>query len=123
MRLTAAAVEPVMIDLDMVSLFPRDTFMGRENGLRRDLAETIAALEPGFLRFPGGCLVNAGSFQPFPDHRARVYDWKDTIGPVEERRTNANFWGYTTATGSATSSTSSSRRTSARNRCLSYLPG
>jgi alpha-L-arabinofuranosidase len=81
------------LDLDMVSLFPQDTFMGRPNGLRRDLAEMLVDLEPSFLRFPGGCLVNAGSFEPFP-HRSRVYNWKDTIGPVEERATNANFWGY-----------------------------
>ena len=47
--------------LDMISLFPRDTYQGRPNGLRRDLAEKIAALKPGFVRFPGGCLVNTGS--------------------------------------------------------------
>jgi alpha-L-arabinofuranosidase len=83
--------------LDMVSLFPRDTYRGRPNGLRRDLAEKIAALRPGFVRFPGGCLVNTGSHRGYeaPDwERRRSYQWKDTTGPVEQRATNANFWGY-----------------------------
>ncbi|HEX2143992.1 MAG TPA: alpha-L-arabinofuranosidase C-terminal domain-containing protein [Glycomyces sp.] len=79
-------------DLDMVSLFPQDTFKGRENGLRVDLAQTIADLEPSFLRFPGGCIVNTGSYDP--GSRERAYNWKDTVGPVEERLTNHNFWGY-----------------------------
>ncbi|MDN3239281.1 alpha-L-arabinofuranosidase C-terminal domain-containing protein [Glycomyces tritici] len=79
-------------DLDMVSLFPRDTFKGRDNGLRKDLAELIADLDPSFLRFPGGCIVNTGNFDR--DGRERAYNWKDTVGPVEERLTNQNFWGY-----------------------------
>ena len=81
----------------MVSLFPRDTWNGRENGLRKDLAEKIAALNPGFLRFPGGCLVNTGSYDTYAASnytRARTYQWKDTIGPVEQRPANPNFWGY-----------------------------
>ncbi|HEX2131342.1 MAG TPA: alpha-L-arabinofuranosidase C-terminal domain-containing protein [Actinophytocola sp.] len=88
--------------LDMVSLFPRDTYRNRPNGMRRDLAEKIAALEPGFLRFPGGCLVNTGSHYGYeaPDwERRRSYQWKDTIGPVEQRATNANFWGYNQSYG------------------------
>ncbi|WP_338899237.1 alpha-L-arabinofuranosidase C-terminal domain-containing protein [Streptomyces sp. TG1A-60] len=89
--------------LDEVSLFPRDTFKGRENGLRKDLAEKIAALEPGFVRFPGGCLVNTGSMQDYSEasnwERKRSYQWKDTIGPVEQRATNANFWGYNQSYG------------------------
>ena len=89
-RLMVTAADPV--SLDMVSLFPQDTFLGRENGLRTDLAELIADLDPSFLRFPGGCIVNTGSFDP--DSRERAYNWKDTVGPVEERRTNHNFWGY-----------------------------
>ncbi|WP_447007067.1 alpha-L-arabinofuranosidase C-terminal domain-containing protein [Saccharothrix isguenensis] len=86
--------------LDMVSLFPRDTFKG--HGLRTDLAEKIAALEPGFVRFPGGCLVNTGSHAAYeaPDwERRRSFQWKDTIGPVEERATNWNFWGYNQSYG------------------------
>jgi len=89
--------------LDMVSLFPRDTFNGHPNGLRRDLAEKIAALHPGFVRFPGGCLVNTGSMYAYDAAsgypRARSYQWKDTIGPVEQRATNANFWGYNQSYG------------------------
>jgi alpha-L-arabinofuranosidase len=89
--------------LDMVSLFPRDTFKGHPNGLRRDLAEKIAALHPGFVRFPGGCLVNTGSMYAYDAAsgypRARSYQWKDTIGPVEQRATNSNFWGYNQSYG------------------------
>ncbi|MFE9624113.1 alpha-L-arabinofuranosidase C-terminal domain-containing protein [Streptomyces sp. NPDC006527] len=89
--------------LDMVSLFPRDTYKHQSNGLRKDLAEKVAALRPGFLRFPGGCLVNTGSMQDYSEasgwQRARSYQWKDTIGPVEERATNANFWGYNQSYG------------------------
>ncbi|OAH11965.1 alpha-L-arabinofuranosidase C-terminal domain-containing protein [Streptomyces jeddahensis] len=89
--------------LDMISLFPRDTYKGRPNGLRKDLAEKIAALHPGFLRFPGGCLVNTGSMEGYDEasgwQRKRSYQWKDTIGPVEQRATNANFWGYNQSYG------------------------
>ncbi|MFC9952283.1 alpha-L-arabinofuranosidase C-terminal domain-containing protein [Streptomyces prasinus] len=89
--------------LDMVSLFPRDTYKGQPNGLRKDLAEKIAALKPGFVRFPGGCLVNTGSMEDYSEEsgwqRKRAYQWKDTVGPVEERATNANFWGYNQSYG------------------------
>jgi alpha-L-arabinofuranosidase len=91
-----------VLALDMVSLFPRDTYKNRPNGLRRDLAEKIAALSPGFVRFPGGCLVNTGSHYSYdaPNYeRRRSYQWKDTIGPVETRATNANFWGYNQSYG------------------------
>jgi alpha-L-arabinofuranosidase len=88
--------------LDMVSLFPRDTYKNRRNGMRRDLAEKIAALHPEFVRFPGGCLVNTNSHYGYeaPDwERRRSYQWKDTVGPVEQRATNANFWGYNQSYG------------------------
>ncbi|WP_149830296.1 alpha-L-arabinofuranosidase C-terminal domain-containing protein [Streptomyces tailanensis] len=89
--------------LDEVSLFPHDTYKGRKNGLRKDLAEKIAALKPGFVRFPGGCLVNTGSMKDYSEasnwERKRSYQWKDTIGPVEQRATNANFWGYNQSYG------------------------
>ncbi|WP_217239700.1 alpha-L-arabinofuranosidase C-terminal domain-containing protein [Streptomyces sp. AC555_RSS877] len=89
--------------LDMVSLFPRDTYKHQSNGLRKDLAEKVAALHPGFLRFPGGCLVNTGSMEDYSEasdyQRKRSYQWKDTIGPVEERATNSNFWGYNQSYG------------------------
>jgi alpha-L-arabinofuranosidase len=87
-----AVTTDAAVDLDMVSLFPRDTFKGRDNGLRADLAELIADLDPSFLRFPGGCIVNTGNFDR--EGRERAYNWKDTVGPVEERLTNQNFWGY-----------------------------
>ncbi|QEV21217.1 alpha-L-arabinofuranosidase C-terminal domain-containing protein [Streptomyces alboniger] len=100
-RLTVASAAPAA--LDMISLFPRDTYQGRENGLRKDLAEKIAALKPGFLRFPGGCLVNTGSHEAYDEksgwQRQRSYQWKDTIGPVEQRATNSNFWGYNQSYG------------------------
>jgi alpha-L-arabinofuranosidase len=85
--------------LDMVSLFPTKTWLGRENGMRADLAQLVADLAPSFLRFPGGCLVNTGTFEPYPESRERVYNWKDTVGPVEERPTNHNFWGYNQSYG------------------------
>ncbi|MCM4077366.1 alpha-L-arabinofuranosidase C-terminal domain-containing protein [Paractinoplanes hotanensis] len=100
-RLSVSTTGAGTTRLDMVSLFPRDTYKG--HGLRRDLAEKVAALRPGFVRFPGGCLVNTGSHYAydaasnFP--RARSYQWKDTVGPVETRGTNANFWGYNQSYG------------------------
>ncbi len=100
-RLAVATTAPAA--LDMVSLFPRDTYKGQPNGLRKDLAEKIEALSPGFLRFPGGCLVNTGSMEDYSEasgwERERSYQWKDTIGPVEERATNDNFWGYNQSYG------------------------
>ncbi|MGW7267582.1 alpha-L-arabinofuranosidase C-terminal domain-containing protein [Streptomyces sp. NPDC054842] len=98
-RLTVAAGRPAA--LDMVSLMPRDTYKG--HGLRKDLAEKIAALHPGFVRFPGGCLVNTGSMKGYDEssgyERRRSYQWKDTVGPVEQRPTNSNFWGYNQSYG------------------------
>lgn len=73
------------LDLDLISLFPADTFRGRENGMRRDLAEMLEALSPKFMRFPGGCIVEGRSFE-------NMYRWKDTIGPLSERPTNWNRW-------------------------------
>ncbi|MFM9449001.1 alpha-L-arabinofuranosidase C-terminal domain-containing protein [Streptomyces acidiscabies] len=100
-RLTVASTEAAA--LDMVSLFPRDTYKGEPNGLRKDLAEKVAALKPGFVRFPGGCLVNTGSMQDYSAEsgwqRARSYQWKDTVGPVETRATNSNVWGYNQSYG------------------------
>ncbi|MGN6238757.1 MAG: alpha-L-arabinofuranosidase C-terminal domain-containing protein [Cellulosimicrobium cellulans] len=92
--------------LDQVSLFPQDTWVGPVNGrsvLRKDLAEKIEALEPQFLRFPGGCVTNVGTFRTYEESgftdRRRTYQWKETIGPVEERATNWNFWGYNQSYG------------------------
>ncbi|MFE1883180.1 alpha-L-arabinofuranosidase C-terminal domain-containing protein [Streptomyces diastatochromogenes] len=100
-RLTVASSAAAA--LDMVSLFPRDTYQHEPNGLRKDLAEKVAALHPGFVRFPGGCLVNTGSMQDYSEasgwQRKRSYQWKDTVGPVEQRATNSNFWGYNQSYG------------------------
>lgn len=74
-------------DLDMVSLFPADTFRGRENGLRKDLATVLADLKPKFVRFPGGCVAHG-------DGVDNIYDWKGSVGPLESRRPLRNLWGY-----------------------------
>ena len=102
-RLSVLAGGSGTLRLDMVSLFPQDTFKGRPNGMRKDLAEKIEALDPGFIRFPGGCIVNVNSHQGYDAasgyQRARSYQWKDTVGPVETRATNSNFWGYNQSYG------------------------
>lgn len=76
---------------DVVSLFP-PTFKKRENGLRPDLAQLIADLQPKFLRFPGGCFVEG-------DVLANRFDWKKTIGNIEDRPGHYNLWGYRTSDG------------------------
>jgi alpha-L-arabinofuranosidase len=73
------------IDLDMVSLFPADTWKGREGGLRRDLVEVLAELKPGFLRFPGGCIVEGRDL-------ANRYQWKTSVGPIDQRTLIMNRW-------------------------------
>lgn len=86
-RFVLLAHEPGEVAVDLVSLFPKETFQGRANGLRPDLAEAIAALRPKFMRFPGGCLVHGGGIRAY-------YDWKGSVGPVEQRRAARNSWGY-----------------------------
>ena len=76
-----------VIDVDMVSLMPQDTYKG--HGLRKDLAQALADLQPKFLRFPGGCVVHGGG-----DGFWNTYRWKTTIGPKETRRQLKNTWGY-----------------------------
>ncbi len=76
------------VDLEHVSLFPADTWKGRENGLRKDLVQALADLKPGVFRFPGGCIVEGTDL----DTR---YDWKKSVGPVENRPLNENRWQYT----------------------------
>lgn len=75
------------LGIDVVSLFPEKTFKNRPNGLRADLAQTIADLKPKFMRFPGGCLVHG-------DGLGNMYRWKNTIGPIEQRVGQRNIWGY-----------------------------
>jgi alpha-L-arabinofuranosidase len=84
-RLAVLATRPGAVDVDMVSLFPEKTFKGRRNGLRVDLAQALADMKPGFLRFPGGCIVEGKDFE-------NMYRWKDTIGDVAERKQNWNVW-------------------------------
>ena len=73
--------------IDMVSLFPVNTFKGRRNGLRRDLAEAIAALKPKFMRFPGGCLTHGDGID-------NIYHWQESIGKLQDRKPDRNLWGY-----------------------------
>lgn len=72
-------------DIDMVSLFPQQTFAGRANGLRSDIAQLLAEMKPGFVRFPGGCIVEGRELD-------NAYRWKDTIGELHERKQNWNLW-------------------------------
>jgi alpha-L-arabinofuranosidase len=76
-----------VLDLDMLSLFPSDTWKGRKGGMRADMVQILADLKPGFIRFPGGCIVEG--------HDLSVrYQWKKTIGPVEDRKLVINRWNY-----------------------------
>ncbi|MBR5326350.1 MAG: alpha-N-arabinofuranosidase [Prevotella sp.] len=75
------------LDIDVVSLMPEDTYKG--HGLRKDLAQALADLQPKFMRFPGGCVVHGGG-----DGFWDTYRWKTTIGPKEQRRPLKNTWGY-----------------------------
>lgn len=75
------------VHVDMVSLFPQKTFKGRKNGLRADLAQTLADLHPRFVRFPGGCVAHG-------DGVDNIYDWKGSVGALHERKPLRNLWGY-----------------------------
>ena len=83
LRIFLSSGNPVA--LEHVSLFPVDTYKGRRNGLRKDLAQALADVHPGVFRFPGGCIVEGTTL----DTR---YQWKNTIGPVENRPLNKNRW-------------------------------
>ena len=76
-----------VMDIDMVSLYPQDTYKG--HGLRKDLAQALVDLNPKFMRFPGGCVVHGGG-----DGFWDTYRWKTTVGPKETRRGIKNTWGY-----------------------------
>lgn len=84
--------QPSSIALDMVSLFPRNTFNNRTNGLRADLAQAIAAIKPKFVRFPGGCVAHGDGLE-------NMYNWKHTVGPLEARIGQRNIWGYHQSVG------------------------
>ncbi len=74
-----------VIDLDMLSLFPANTWKGRPGGMRADMVQLLADMKPGFIRFPGGCIVEGMDLK-------NRYQWKNTIGPVEERQLIMNRW-------------------------------
>lgn len=76
------------LDLEHISLFPVDTWMGRENGLRKDLVQALYDIKPGVFRFPGGCIVEGTDLET-------RYNWKNTVGVVENRPLNENRWHYT----------------------------
>ena len=76
---------PGAVEVDTVSLFPRHTWKDRPGGLRADLVQLLDGLKPGFIRFPGGCIVEGR-------HLETRYQWKTTIGPVDERRLIVNRW-------------------------------
>ncbi len=94
------------VALDMISLFPEDTFKGRKNGMRKDLGEMLEALEPKFLRFPGGCIIEGNDYES-------AYNWKDSVatgknglplefggryGDVAARKQGVNLWTNFSAT-------------------------
>jgi alpha-L-arabinofuranosidase len=91
-RLVITLRGPGTVWLDMVSLFPRNTWNERENGLRPDLAGMLDALKPAFVRFPGGCWVEG-------DNMSLAYRWKETIGKLSDRRTQYNIWQYNSTHG------------------------
>lgn len=96
-RLAITAKDSGTVYLDFLSLFPADTFRGRRNGLRKDIAELLRDLKPRFMRFPGGCLVHDGSLDP--DARDSMYRWKNSIGAVENRPARRSNWGYNQTLG------------------------
>jgi alpha-L-arabinofuranosidase len=75
------------VDVDFVSLFPDNTWQHRPGGLRTDMVQALADMHPGFMRFPGGCIVEGSELD-------KRYQWKKTIGPVEERELLVNRWNY-----------------------------
>ncbi|MFA4979554.1 MAG: alpha-L-arabinofuranosidase C-terminal domain-containing protein [Sphingobacterium sp.] len=73
------------LDVDMLSLFPIDTWKGRPKGLRKDMVQMLADMKPGFIRFPGGCIVEGKDL-------ANRFQWKKTVGPITERELIINRW-------------------------------
>ena len=86
-RLAIFVQGPGTVDVDQVSLFPQKTWKNRPGGLRADMVQMLADLHPGFLRFPGGCIVEGSDL-------SKRYQWKNTIGPVEDRKLLVNRWNY-----------------------------
>ncbi len=84
-RLALTPVKDGNVAIDMVSLFPHETYKG--HGLRKDLAEAIEALHPKFVRFPGGCMSHGQGID-------NIYHWNETVGPWQDRKPDFNIWGY-----------------------------
>jgi len=91
-RLVLSSESETAVILGFTSLFPKDTYKGRENGLRKSLVERLLKLYPAFLRFPGGCIVEGFS-------KETAFRFKDTIGPVWERKPHWLLWSYMTTNG------------------------
>ena len=91
-KLVILAKSSGKLALDIISLFPESTFKNRPNGLRADLAQMLSDMKPKFIRFPGGCLVHG-------DGLGNMYRWKNTIGPLQERKEQRNIWGYHQSAG------------------------
>ncbi|RHJ83256.1 alpha-L-arabinofuranosidase C-terminal domain-containing protein [Parabacteroides sp. AM08-6] len=89
-RFRITMIDKGTVDLEHISLFPQKTFNNRPNGMRVDLAQALKDLKPGVFRFPGGCIVEG-------NNKATRYQWKNTVGPVENRPTNINRWNFTFA--------------------------
>lgn len=85
--LTITAEKEHEVGVDMISLFPHDTFCNRRNGLRKDLAQTLADLHPKFVRFPGGCMSHGDGLE-------NIYHWQSTVGPLKDRKPDRNSWNY-----------------------------
>ncbi len=86
-RLCIIPLKTAHVGVDMISLFPQETFMNRKNGLRKDLAQVIADLKPKFVRFPGGCMSHGQGLD-------NIYHWNHTIGTLQERKPDFNIWHY-----------------------------
>ncbi|HEY7284295.1 MAG TPA: alpha-L-arabinofuranosidase C-terminal domain-containing protein, partial [Vicinamibacterales bacterium] len=84
-RLAVFLDGPGAMDVDVVSLFPVETYKNRPGGLRKDLGELLQEMHPGFLRFPGGCIVEGR----YLEYR---YQWKTTIGDPNDRKLIINRW-------------------------------
>jgi alpha-N-arabinofuranosidase len=84
-RLAVVVDQKGELDVDMVSLYPKETWKNRPNGLRKDLVQLLADMKPGFIRFPGGCIVEGRRLE-------LRYEWKKTVGDVNQRRLIVNRW-------------------------------
>ena len=84
-RLALIPKGETQVGIDLVSLKPHDTYKG--HGLRKDLAEKIAELKPKFVRFPGGCMLHGQGLD-------NIYHWKETVGPLKDRKPARNLWNY-----------------------------